>query len=299
MLIGILVAIGTGLIWSTVGIVMSFFSRSKVEIAQYFLTNYIFSGILAVLLYCDFGIVFSGQVMSPGKLCFFMIASGATNSVGMFMMQSAMKRGHNSVAWSIGQSALIIPFFTGVLIYNQGGTMMKFIGVGLIISGMLLPLTEAKKNSNNQKSSINWLFFALGAFLLFGTGQTLSSIPSYWTNWSDNAQLRPSLPYLGSIPVVIVILLVRKKKFFDINKKTVLIAAAMSVLNVISVKMLFFALDRLSACGIGAIGFPVTVGSCISGFSIYSLIVIKEKSLAVNWLGLAGTVGGIIVLSIR
>ena len=57
--------------------------------------------------------------------------------------------------------------------------------------------------------------------------------------------------------------------------------------------MQFFALDRLKACGMNGIFFPVAVGLCIAGYSAWSVLFFKEKASGLFIGGVAVILGGI------
>jgi len=199
--------------------------------------------------------------------------------------------------------SLIIPQYPinyNLLIFNQIGTSLQYIGVLSILVGVIIPSLVGEKNSVDEYKggSSLWFCLAMLALLSFGTAQTLANIPSYWVGWSDNAGLRPSLGAIASCITVLIVFFVRRKKIFPISRILIGISFLMSCIGVIGLKILFLALDRLSSFNMGAIGYPIAVGSCIAGFSLYSMFVIREKVLWQNWIGLIATISGIIIISL-
>ena len=294
---GILIAVGTGLIWTFIGIVMSHCSRSKMDFLSYYTANSLFSTILTMAVYFRWDVVVGGHVMNPGALTAFIVSSGIVNAIGLAVMQMAMKSGHNGLIWAIGQSALAIPFLCGIFLFGEHGSLLKFAGIGMILSGMLVPSLLGQKDANGASGGQTWLKLTFAAFLLFGLGQTLQSVPSYWPAWQDNANIRPTLGCAGSFAGALAFSACLGK-FSLPDRRTLLLALAMSALNAFSVKLFYVALDRLSACGIASLCFPLIVGSCILGFSAYSLVVIRERSHWFNWFGLGATLTGIFSISL-
>ncbi|MEK6793900.1 MAG: hypothetical protein AABZ39_03935 [Spirochaetota bacterium] len=292
---GILIAIGTGLLWTVIGIIMSYCSRSKMDFLSYYAANTLFTAILTMAVYVHWNVVACGQVMQPLPLAAFILGSGIANAAGLTVMQSAMKSGHNGIIWAIGQSALIIPFLCGTLLFGEHGSALTFAGVGMIILGMLLP-SFLSKRGDADTAKRTWLTLTFAAFILFGIGQTLQSVPSYWHGWSDNANIRPTLGTAGALAGAILLSAFRGKLPLP-DRRTLLLALGMAVLNTVSVKLFYVSLDMLSMHGMASICFPLIVGSCIIGFSLYSLFVLREKSRWFNWFGLAATIIGIIALS--
>ncbi len=295
---GILLAIGTGLIWTFIGIIMSHCNRSKTDFKSYYAANMIFTILLTLIVYTRWEPIFSGSVMDPYRLSIFIIGSGIVNAIGIIVMQTAMKHGHNGLIWAIGQSALIIPFLCGILIFGENGSLAKFTGVAMILAGMMIPsVFKNKSNDSGKNSATNaWLKLTFLAFILFGAGQTLQSVPSYWQGWIDNANIRPTLGCIGSLGGVVFAAIFLRHNLIP-DRKTLLLALGMAGINTLSVKLFYVALDQLSSYGMASICFPLIVGSCIFGFSFYSLFIIREKSGWHNWSGLVLTITGIFTLS--
>ncbi|MEI6073007.1 MAG: hypothetical protein WCS31_14535 [Verrucomicrobiae bacterium] len=301
MIAGILIAIGTGLSWTIVGIVMTRISRHGLNAKQYFGLNSLFSlifSLLSISSYKEFAE--AGGWHANTSLCLLMVAAGAFNVAGLLALQRAMKLSHKGIAWSIGQSAIVLPFLAGILIFGQKGTYSQYAGGLLILGGMSIPslLRKQAAPGSGANHKCLWLFLALAAFFLLGVSQTLTSTPSYWKGWLDHGNMRPALLYAGGFVASIALCLSERVNLFAWDKRTWLYAAGMAGLNMISIKLTFFSLDRLSASGVGSIGYPLLVGSCIAGFSLYSLLIIKEVSHPLNWVALAMTLAGIAAMTI-
>ena len=55
-------------------------------------------------------------------------------------------------------------------------------------------------------------------------------------------------------------------------------------------------MDTLASAGMGGIAYPLMVGSCIVGFSLYSVVVMREKNQWQQYLAFALCLGGMICL---
>jgi len=295
MLEGILIAMATGVVWTFIGVVMSHCSRSKMDFMSYYAANSLLSTLLTMALYARWDVIARGEVQSPSALASCIAGSGVVNAIGLALMQLAMKRGHNGVIWAIGQSALAIPFLCGIFIFGEHGGAMKFAGVAFILAGMLLPSLLGGNGEGEQGSG--WLKLTLGAFLLFGIGQTLQSVPSYWHGWQDAANVRPTLGCAGAFLGAVAFSAFQGRIPLP-DRKTFLLALGMAALNAFSVKLFYVALDKLSAGGAASLCFPLIVGSCIAAFSAYSLFVLRERSRWQNWFGMGATLAGIFTISI-
>ena len=299
MLTGILIAIATGLSWTLVGIIMTRISKHGLNPNQYFGLNYLFSVLFSLVFlsrYKDFAAIDGGHAI----LCSIMIGSGLFTAAGMLVLQKSMKLGHNGIAWSIGQSAIILPFLSGILIFAQKGTLFQYAGALLILGGMAIPSLNAKGKSDviATKYISPWIVLAFAAFVLLGVAQTLQSIPSYWKGWIDHGNMRPALFYLGGFAGAVLFAVPTRVNLFAWEKKTWAYASVMALFNLITIKLTFICLDLLSEAGVGSIGYPLLIGSCIAGFSFYSLFIIKEESHPANWIGLGLTLAGIAAMTL-
>jgi hypothetical protein len=65
-----------------------------------------------------------------------MLAAGMINAWGVLTLQRAMRRGHHGVTWAIGQSAMVVPFLVGVLVFGDALGALGFpIAVGACVVG--------------------------------------------------------------------------------------------------------------------------------------------------------------------
>lgn len=295
MYTGILIAVITGLIWTITGVIMSHCSRSKMDYLSYYITNSLTSLFLTMLIYTKWDAM--RNMERPVSLSMCMLVAGIATAIGLALMQKAMKSGHNGIIWVIGQSALIIPFLSGVFLFGEPAKLMKFAGVGLILLGMIFPVFLKKRNPSTEKGSDDgtWIGLMVVVFFVLGFGQTFQSIPSYWHGWQDSANIRPSLTCAGCFAGAVIFSFFTGKIPLP-SFRIFLFAASRSLINIVSIKLFYVALDRLSKFGMASVGFPLIVGSCIVGFSFYSLLILREKSHWFNWVGLAATLFGLFAL---
>lgn len=296
MYTGILIAVITGLIWAITGVIMSHCSRSKVDYMSYYITNSLTSLFLTMLIYTKWNAI--RNMERPVSLSVCILGAGVATAIGLAVMQKTMKNGHNGLIWVIGQSALIIPFLSGVFLFGEPAELMKFVGVGLILIGMLFPVLMKKRNPSMETGSDNntWIGLMAVVFFVLGFGQTFQSIPSYWNGWQDSANIRPSLNCAGCFAGAVIFSLFTGKIPLP-SFRIFLFAASRSLINIVSIKLFYVSLDRLSKFGMVSVGFPLIVGACIVGFSFYSLLILREKSHWFNWGGMAATLLGLFALS--
>lgn len=58
-------------------------------------------------------------------------------------------------------------------------------------------------------------------------------------------------------------------------------------------------LDLVAEAGAGAIGYPVTLGSCIAGFALYSVFILRERITIASVSSFLLCLSGMIAMSIQ
>ncbi len=297
MLAGIGLAVFAGGIWTLTGVVNSCCARFKLDLVTYLLANTLFSLLLTSLLFIHpNGLLSRNTALLAGVL----IPAGVLNTSGALALQKGLQKGHHGIVFLIAQSALVLPFLTGVVFFGENPGALRWLGAFSILAGMIfcaIPKIMAEKDG--EKSEKGWLFYAVAAFFLFGIAQSMMTVPSYWKGFVDAAGVRTSLIYAGSSFLMVTTALwppVRKTLVF--NKPLILCGIVVAVLNTASMGIIFAALDLLSKGGIGAVGFPLAISASLVGFTLYSLFVMREKCYAFTILGLFMILTGGILISL-
>ena len=135
---------------------------------------------------------------------------------------------------------------------------------------------EEKKRSNKSI----WLLFTLFAFFVAGSSQCLFNLPSYLIRESGSAGLdtiyfRLGVNSTGTFCFFALSRLWNKNSFN--GKGTLGGIVLLTLCSFVTVGFLCAGLDTLAACGAGAIAYPVSLGSSIAGFLIYTAIKLKER----------------------
>ncbi len=297
MFAGIALSVLAGGIWTLTGVVNSCCARFKLDLVTYLLANTLFSLLLTSLLFIHpDGFLSRNTVLLAGIL----IPAGVLNTSGALALQKGLQKGHHGIVFLIAQSALVLPFLTGVLFFGEKPGALRWLGAGFILSGMIFcAVPKIREEKNGVSTEKGWLFYAVASFLLFGIAQSLMTVPSFWKGFTDGAGVRTPLIYAGSSLLMVTAALyppVRKTLVF--NRTLILCGIIVSILNTASMGIIFSALDLLSKGGIGAIGFPLAISASLVGFTLYSLFVMKEKCYAFTILGLFVILAGGILISL-
>ena len=294
---GFLLVIITGVCWIGVGISVSKCSERG--------WNYdIIQGLscLGATLLC--ALIFAGSAARSGGPVFgwgfwLSFLAGITNFYTYVFTSKAMRLGPNGLVWGIMQAGMIGSFLMGMIFFGEKAAPLRIIGLVLILGGIML--MGMSKDSNPREKGKNWLLPALAAFLLVMLTHSCNALPSYLSASETDSIVRTMGLYFGGfIGFALTTLpgMIRRRDFG--GKAEWINAVILMALNT-SASLFFFyrGLDLLAKNGGGGLGYPIATGVCVVGFSLYSLLFLKEKIARLSLAGLIAVCFGIITISVK
>ena len=296
---GFLLVITAGICWIGVGMVVSKCSARGWDFNLVQGLNYIGATLVCSLLLAG-SVSWSelGSVFGLGFLMSFL--AGITNFYSFLFTSKAMERGPNGLVWGIMQSGMIGSFLMGVVIFGEKAAPVRFLGLFLILSGILV--MGVSRDSRSSVRGKNWVLPTLAAFLLVMVTQSVNSLPSYLQKESgfDSLVRTLGLYFGGMIGFMFTTLpgMIRKRNY---GVRGEWIAAIILMVLNVSASLFFFyrGLDLLAKSGCASLGYPVSIGVCVIGFSVYSLLILKEKFARLSLAGLGAVCLGIIIISLQ
>lgn len=312
MVTGILLAVTTGICWIWAGIVTSHASRRNMSIPFIQLFGAVFGfGIscvilagMALLFPERFGISRNVLLLSAGSQYVF----GILNYLMFIAMGRAMREGPNGIVWSIVQSGLIFPFLMGITIFSVPAGPVRWIGLFLILGALVffgIGKGTAKKKTDG-KAVGKWYLFALLAMLLCGMNQCFGNLPSYLSGKETVSPVfRAMFSQMGALTGWGIGMLMKwtdLKTGFEPGKRkmVMLFALAGNAVGLLSTYLFFYnAQDYLVRANAGAIAYPVIVCSCVAGFFLYSIFVLREKTHTAQKIGFVLGLAGIIAICMQ
>lgn len=230
------------------------------------------------------------------ELIWWIVGGGVASIVGSLCTQKAMKCGNNNLVWAIQQASMLLPFGIGILFFEQRCGFFQISGAILIVVGLFLPVWE-KREGDGIKQNCGFLVFAFGSFVLMGCSEAMQNLPSYWRDWHDVGELRSALAYAGGALGSSMAALLLRKRLLPL-KLIWKPALGMAFWNLSTVYLMFKSLDWCAEARIGAVGYPVLIGSSIVFFSLYSVLIMKEKTSCAGWFGLSSILSGIAIIAL-
>lgn len=290
---GILLLIAAGLSWVAIGAVVSRSAARGLNLnriqAEAALACLLVS--LAALPFLD-GAAARLPSIPVGML---LALAGAANFVTFLLMNRAMRQGHNGVVWSVVQSALIWPFLMGMLFFGVSCTLPRVLGLALILTGIGLA-GLVRGGAGGGAGMRKWLGAALGAFTAAGISQCLANLPSYLGGAEFGSVGKAAALQLGTLAAFGAEAGCKAEaRRGPVNWKP---AAVLAGANIAAQYFFFYrGLDLVAQAGAGSIGYPVVLGSCIAGFSLYSAAVLRERVTAASAGSVVFCLAGIVILA--
>lgn len=297
MLSGLTLVIVAGLLWGCVGILHSRVAGGRLSFTGYGAMSTAVAAVVGATLYVRWTPLLAGAATRTGTLVAVMAASMLLNVSGFLLVQRALRRGHQAGTWTVAQSAMIFPFLAGVALWGDSLSPARVAGFVAILAGIAAIGRGRAVVAGSHPASHGgrWFGLALLAFGLLGGQQVLTHVPSHWADWSDVANLRPTIMFVtGALAYGTLTVWTRAWP----GRREALLAALGAVIALTSQACLFAGMDRLSGAGLGAIVYPAAIGVCILTFALYSLLVLREPTSRYHWLGLACCIAGIAVIAL-
>ena len=297
---GIIALVLVGASWCLVGAI-----AGKVPKLGYSMETLYLTGSSIAMIFIA---IVCGATTGIGKCAItpLLLTSGAffLGGVGCFFqgvaMSRAMQCGPNGIIWAIIQSAMIFPFIFGVAFYDVKLNILRILGICLMI-GALVMFAFAKDNS--KKTSGSWQVWTFAALIVVGIEQVVTNIPFYYQETKNiSSMFNIFCMMFGYLVSSIVVMLFNKNCFTEL--KTVICKKSFWIYSVsllplaalIAIILQLPGMRAMADNGLGAMSFPILVGSCIAAFTLYSAIILKEKFKIIDLIALISCIGGQILL---
>ena len=286
----------TGFLWALVGAVFSHVARQNVNFVAFLFVSSLFNAIGAWLF------LFKPNLLSgDGRgVCLNMVAVMATASLfgclGFQLMGKAMQKGNRGVIWAMSQSAMILPFFTAVLFFNEKPGGLNWLGIVLILAGLALFGIKKGAADKPDMSAAGWLWMAYTVFLLVGISLSLTILPSHWKSFHDDAGLRVPVYFTASMLYFLAQYIAMGKK--RLTRRIVALGLIYSTVVFLGQFFLYRSLDSFATSGKIGMVYPVAIGICVVLFFIYSVLFLKDEIKGGMLVGMLGIIGGVLLLAL-
>lgn len=297
MLFGIVALSVVGMSWTLVGIVMGSAPRKGIDpgLVQLFgsVCSVLIGAILLFLLPHKHPAV--RECLFP---CLLYFSGGFLNCIMLLLMSKAMQHGPNGIIWVIIQSAMIFPFLTGIIFFYVEPKPVRITGLLLILASLVL----FGLCKNNEVKGGGWKAVTFLAFLLTGVVLNCSSLPSYFKSGQNVPPiLRSVCTAAGTLTIAVLVTVFNRKKIpvrANLRSKYLwLFVGSLQFFGLIFAYLLLYpGMDAMAKNGNGSASHPLLISSCIIGFSLYSVFILREKSSVWQYMAMAGCLSGIVMI---
>ncbi len=297
MLLGFLMILAVGATWAAVGVFFSRAARNGMDFISLMAFTSILTTLVSSALFPDYHLLLNDPSPSCFRAVIPMLSVGLISVCGAVLLNKAMRLGHHGASWALSQSALVVPFLFGVIVWGDDVSLQNIIGLMIIIISILF-FASAKNDAETPKTknTLQWLVIAITSLLFIGAQQTVMTLPSRWAEWTDLARLRIPLIQAGALLGYNLIILFRKKRIdWTVWRMAILLALTF----IVSQFILFKTLDRFAEISRAAIVFPVGIGVSMILFSLYSVAVIREKMTGYHLAGIVTGITGVILVALK
>jgi drug/metabolite transporter (DMT)-like permease len=290
-------ALLTGILWAGNAIVFRHTARKGHDIFVFLL---LFNGLAACAAWfgVDWSLLSAGDVQRPWTFVSVMTWAGLNNQLGMFLLIYAMKHGTQSVVWTIAQSALVLPFTVGVLLFSNPASALNVSGICILLGGIVM-VARKRNGASEGEAKVHtgpWLLCAFGALLVNGVTQTLCTLPSQWQGWEDTCNLRIPLLLTSGALLLLIICLKQKRRAGKTEWK---LGATGALIMLVSLRCSFGAMDALRPTGQVAMAYPMFIGASIIALTLASRLFLKERLPARALAGILLAIIGVLLIGIR
>ena len=298
---GIIAMVIVGSSWCLVGLVMGDAPKKGIDTSLVQLWGAVVATVASVIIMLATSDYPTAAWTVTFYVCLILAISAALNFIMLEMMARAMQCGPNGVIWSIIQSAMVFQFLVGMIFFDVAFTWLRGAGIVFLLAALVL---FAVTQDNSGKGG-KWKVLAIAGLIVTAIQQNLSVLPSYY----PEADKVPSIVRViateaGFLISAVVWNLVRMNREhwekIKSNLKNGMLwkyTIALQFFNLFfSYTLHFPGMNVMADKGMGAMCYPMMVGSCIVSFTLSSIWLLKEKMKPAQLAALIACICGLILI---
>lgn len=289
--------LGSILLSSYLTIAFKLCDKFKINKLQAILFNYLTCAITGSLV---IGAVpdYAGYTAEPWFI--YALIMGALFFVTFNLIALAVQKSGLAVASVASKLSLIIPFIVSIILYNESAGWLKIAGIILALVAVVLTLYPAKTNQNSvaKTTRISYDKIILPLIVFIGTGMVDTMVKyvqhHFITEVNNDDYLISSFSaafFVGFL--FFAVQLVRKKESFQ--PKSLLAGIAIGIPNYFSIWCLVRVLKNFGDSS--SVIIPVNNMGIVLFSALVAWLFFKEKLTIINWLGIALSIGAILLIA--
>lgn len=293
MTTAVVLLLTTGIIWGMIGVLFGRAPSEKDKLYTWFALNgMVYTGLILLTRTPDPAP--TGEIL---RLALYIAPSAILDLLAFLVLKLAMERGSQGVAWCVMQSAMIVPFLGMQLFFQtEKASPWQWLGMCfIIVSLMIFGLAKHSREESKQSDKLFYRYVFL-SFALVGAAQFLRIIPGSVGFSEETLSWRLTLQ--SPFGMLFWLAVCWHKHCFT-AKAVWKQAFLYGFVAALGHAVFYIGTDAADKLKQPAIIYPITLGTCITFFSLYCFFIRKEKFSKMSWAAMAATVCGIALMAIR
>lgn len=275
-------------LYTLIFIVMKLFERYGVDNFSAISLNYLVAAVSGILIFnrtLDFNyeagmwiIAIIVGIIFYGVFHLFAICSQKI-SITMTAMASKM--------------SVVIPIIVTLFLFNESITILKIVGIIVIIISLYLMLKPDKQNPIKR----SLLLIPISIFIFTGISDTLFKVTQVSYNINDaimSAQFVSLVFALSFISAVVTAPFFKVKPKLFFQKKNIIAGLALGFINFLAVFFFTYSMIDFE----GSLFFPIFNASVVGLTAISGMLLFKEKLSKINIIGLILAIFAIVLINL-
>lgn len=282
-----------GLAWTLVAVGMSRVARQQQPIFAFYAAGYGLAALVAWVVFANWGELLAGNVARALPTVLWAMFGGAATAISSALLVAAMRRGPKGITWTFGQSAMVMPYTAGIVIWGENPGWPGWPGIVAIITALVF--FGWRRQGDVADRQPGWLPLVLITFTILGLAQTSFGVMSRWDGWQDTAGIRSPVALTTSFLVHLMTSTVRRQR----PRRSMFVPLIIWATGALGAYFLAFkSLDLLATYDLAAIVYPVGVATSMAVFCLYSVLFLGEKMSRRRLTGLLLALTGVVFLAL-
>lgn len=280
--VGYLSAVFLGILWLGIGLVMADARNQGLPITAFY-----FFGTLMASAFGWGILVFQGlptmHLLANGPFIGLLIGGALLNCLGQGMTLKNLERDGRSLAYALPQLCFVVPFVVSIVWLGESLTLAKGLGFASLALAVYWIALAGKPGSPGARFSRRRLLWSGLAALLMGGSQVTLLLAL------RHPEGRSASPLLLSVLILSVSMVIYAAGYAFISRdrlrfapRVLLLGGLWGALAISSYTVLFFSLSHMAPRGKGVV-FAIASSIAITGFSLFSVLWMKEKATLWLW----------------
>ena len=289
MLSGYLLAVFLGFVWTAVGITIALARKQQCPIWSFYSIGATFA-ILLSLPFCPLSVT----NLSPGGISLLALGASAI-AFGQTLSMRFLQGQGRAVLFSIHQMNFLFSFIRALIFLSEKVTVFSLLGMLSLTVSIVGISMFGNAEADRTFPPFRSIMFTVAAAMICGVGQYLLLLGNRFLPDAPSAFKGVIVLFFCAVFYALGIPL-ELKELQQRRKNVLRFAALWAVSAAISYRVLFIAIEKMSAVGRGGLVYAIGSSVSILLFFLFAVFQFKDKTSKVQIALIAGIIAGVILL---